>query len=125
MNSDKEWKIILTSSPTNLLDDWENEIIADALEEAWNIDSRIGWLGGDDGETVYVLTVAGPEKPHDPSDIYSWDYNLLDLLTEYATPYDDIGGPCSDSQRADMRKRIYNLREFAGKIIEIADRTET
>lgn len=108
--------------PDALLD-WVNENVVAAIKDCWEDDEPAGWVEVECGRMV--LTVGGPGKPteDDPAgerDIYSLTFDLLEELTEYSEPYANIGGPCSDAQREDMRERAAALRKLADDIAKLA-----
>lgn len=112
---------------TDVLLDWVNKNVIAAIKDCWEDDNPVAWAEVEDGRMVF--TVGGPGKPteEDPSgqhDIYTLKFDLLTELTEYSTPYKDIGGPCSDKQRDDMRERAAALRKLAGEILELAARAD-
>lgn len=108
----------------DVLLDWVNDNVVDAIKDCWEDDKPVAWAGVKDGRMV--LTVGGPGKPtaEDPSgqsDIYTLTFDVLDELAEYSEPYADIGGPRSDAQREDMRERAAALRKLAESIFGLAD----
>lgn len=105
--------------------DWVSENVAAAIKDCWEEDKPVGWVDVEDGRMVF--TVGGPGKPteDDPSgyrDIYSVAFDLLTELAVYSDPYEDIGGPCSDEQREDMRERAAALRKLADDVAALAAR---
>ena len=107
--------------PPEALLNWVDENVKQAIDDMWTGKMPIVWIGGDEEDTVHILTVAGPEKINDETDCYSWDFNVLDEVKCYLRPYAEIGGPCSEEQREDMKERISRIREFAEKISDMAD----
>jgi hypothetical protein len=108
-----------------LLLDLVNENVVSAIKDCWEDDKSISWADVEDGRMV--LTVCGPGKPtaEDPSgqlDIYTLKFDVMDELREYSAPYEDIGGPCSDRQREDMRERAAVLRKLADDVAALAAR---
>jgi hypothetical protein len=103
--------------------DWVNDNVVEALRYWWEEDEPTVWADVEDSR--FVLVVAGPMKPEPNAegreDIYSVRVDLLELLTEYGTPYED-SGPCSDAQREDMRERAAELRKLADSVSALAAR---
>lgn len=120
--SERYWEA--GEAPEVLLD-WVNENVVAAIKDCWEDDKPVAWAIVKDGRIV--LTIGGPGKPtaEDPSgqrDIYTLTFDVLEELTVYSAPYDDIGGPCSDEQREDMRERAAALRKLADDVAALAAR---
>ena len=117
------------SEPPEALYDWVDQNVRAAIEDFWERDVKLAWVDCDwkDGKFTGPLEVVfpGPEKPSHPfRDIYRAEFRLLSLIKDFAEPYDSIGGPCSEEQRADLRQRAEILREFARSINELAAKAE-
>ena len=120
--SERYWEA--GEAPEALLD-WVNENVVAAIKDCWEDDKPVAWADVKDGRIV--LTIGGPGKPtaeypSGQSDIYTLTFDVLEELTEYSAPYEDIGGPCSDEQREDMRERAAVLRKLADDVAALAAR---
>jgi hypothetical protein len=112
---------------TDVLLDWVNQNVVAAIKHFWEDDKPVVWIENKDD--CMVITVAGPgiptiDDPAGENDIYTTKSDLLAELKRYSEPYADIGGPCSDAQRTDMRERAAALRKLAGDILELAARAD-
>lgn len=113
------------SDPPDALMTWVDENVIEAIRNSWEDSPPNGWIEAEN-DTV-VMVVAGPEKPEtpgEPTDVYSIQIDLLEELTEYATPYDDIGGPRGENHAEDLRERAGVLRKLAADVLRLADRAE-
>lgn len=113
-----------TETPGVILD-WISKEVEDSTKLYWDGETPITWCDSKDGRAVLVVT--GPEKPDDGSgitDIYTISFDILENLTDWSKPYDDVGGPRSDAQREDLHERADVLRALSEDIARLADAAE-
>ena len=119
------WEADVSDKLNEALADWLSERVALAIKYSWE-EEFAGWVDLEGGRLL--LTIGGPRKPTDKdpsglSDCYMVKFDLLEKLKEYATPYDDMGGPIGEEQEEDMRERTVALRKLAADIAALTKET--
>lgn len=112
--------------PTDYLLDLISDQVASSVKEYWE-EKQLALA--DDQEGRVVVTFYGPPKPtaEDPAgliDIYTLEFDLLDMLRRYSEEYEDLGGPRGPAQREDLLRRAATLKKLSADIAELAARAE-
>lgn len=107
--------------------DWVNENVVAAIKDFWAGEEPVVWVDSKGGRMVF--TVGGPGRPteKDPSgesDVYTLTFDMLEELTYYIDPHEDISGPLNDDMREEIRWRAAELRKLAEDIAGLAQKAE-